>query len=117
MSLVSSLKQSARRTSRAVAMSAAGMICICVGAGFFTSALWMILSRWEGSLFAACVIGGLYAGGGLILVALSGRGSHSPKHNSRTEDAEAMVRLVEGFLTGLDAGRRTARPKPRSHTS
>lgn len=118
MSFVTDIKDRARETSRTVALSAFGFLCLIVGAGFLTTAAWMLLEQWQGRLFAAVVLGGLYAGVGLIVMALAGLKTSDSRKPRKTDDAEAILKMVEGFLTGLNAGRQAGgRSEPRSRGS
>lgn len=62
-----------RRMALRAGASAFGAILMLVGLGFFTVSAWMLLSEMRDPLFAASVLGGLYFGVGLIVLALAVR--------------------------------------------
>lgn len=104
------LRRSARRTARAVALSAAGGLMVAVGAGFLTVAAWIMLATAYDTLTAAAIIGAVYMGIGLICLGLAGRRSHRHHYYSPPPvdpTAHLVAQLAEGFLTGLRAGRRS----------
>lgn len=113
------MQDAARRTARAAAMSALGLISLCVGVGFLTSALWMVLAAWQDALFAAQVLGMGFVAVGLILFALARVGGRRHRQHTRAQsdaarkpgDPDPVLRLIEGFLMGLEAGRQTSRPR------
>ncbi len=111
-----SLRDYARRTSRAVAFSLAGAVFLMIGVGFLTMALWLMLEEVRDAVFAAQVIGSLYVAAGLIFFAISSfqkRRYRYPPPGYAAAPVDPLMRLIEGFLMGLDAGRRSSRRKPR----
>ena len=50
-----------------------GVILMLVGLGFFTVSAWLLLVEMRDPLFAATVLGGMYFGIGLIVLALAAR--------------------------------------------
>ncbi len=113
MLLLASLRDYARRTSRAVAFSTAGFIFLMIGIGFFTFALWLMLEQWQDALFAAQVLGALYVAVGLICFAFaSAHKSRRARHPAATRPAatpDPLMQVIEGFLVGMAAGRGTSR--------
>lgn len=109
MFLLNLLRDYARRTSRAVAFSLAGVVFLSIGAGFLTLAIWLLLERWGGAIFAAQVLGFLYIAGGLIFFALASLQKRlSPRRVAARPVAGAQdpfLQMLEGFLMGLAAGR------------
>ncbi|MBY5972028.1 phage holin family protein [Pseudooceanicola marinus] len=62
-----------RRMALRAGASIVGAILMLVGLGFFTVALWILLVEMRDPLFAATVLGGIYLGVGLIVLALAMR--------------------------------------------
>ncbi|WP_146590027.1 phage holin family protein [Puniceibacterium confluentis] len=110
------LRDYARRTSRAITFSAAGAVLVAIGLGFLTAAFWMMLAELRSAIFAAQVVGFLYTGAGLILFAVARaqrRLYRAPPAAPAAATVDPFMKMIEGFLIGLDAGRRTSRPKRR----
>lgn len=114
--LVSEVKSRARDTARAAALSALGALFAIVGLAFLTGALWLLFACLETPLFAATVIGALYCGVGLTLLAFGMRGksgtarrptSHADlaSHEAEARHREPFLQMAEGFAMGLQAGR------------
>ncbi|MGY9045985.1 hypothetical protein P775_17415 [Puniceibacterium antarcticum] len=115
MLLGTSLRDYARRTSRAVAFSLAGALLLLVGVAFLTIAAWLTLERVGDSLLAAQVIGCVYVAGGLIFFAIASlqkrRVYRRPPPVAGAPDP--LLQMFEGFLMGMDAGRRSSRSRRR----
>ena len=98
-------------------MSVVALICLLAGLGFLTSALWMVLAAWQGGIFAAQVLGFGYCAVALILFAFARLTMRPPGYVPRTPrtpapgEPDPLVTVIEGFLMGLDAGRRSARSR------
>lgn len=124
---------------KAVLMAGAGL-ALCVGFGFLTAALWIFLATVQDHLFAALVIGLIYVGAGMILIAVAAKGrpqpiphaaprpeftsarSHAadPLHDARVaaEGPAAPPRgefppLMEAFIFGLNTAAKVRRRKSR----
>lgn len=69
--MLSFLSFALRRMALRAGASLAGAVLIAVGLAFFTGALWLVLVEMRDALFAALVLGGLYLGLGLIVLALA----------------------------------------------
>ncbi|SNR25576.1 phage holin family protein [Puniceibacterium sediminis] len=117
MLLLASLRDYARRTSRAVAFSLAGAVFLSIGAAFLTFAAWLMLERWGGAIFAAQVVGSVYFASGLIFFAIASaqkrRVYRRPPPTPAAGAPDPVLQMIEGFLMGLAAGRGTSRNKPR----
>ena len=109
------LKASAAQTARRSAFGLLGGLALVVGIAFLTVALWIVLVNVADSLTAALVIGSIYVGSALILLAFSLSGRSDPPtvraHHRQAppSKAEAMVGIAAAFFEGLGAGL-TARP-------
>ncbi|MEO9779957.1 MAG: phage holin family protein [Sedimentitalea sp.] len=115
--IASDVKDSARATARAAALSTLGAVFALVGTGFLTVALWLLLVSLQTALFAATVIGALYCAVGFLFLAFgtsasatssasepefsSGRSGAAPANEQR----EPFMQLAEGFAMGMKAGR------------
>lgn len=111
--MLHSLRHSVRRAAGRAALSAVAGLMVVVGLAFLTTALWIWIASTHGTLFAAAVIGAIYFGLGLILLAvgLPSRRHHHYHAPSPPIDPTAAIiaQITEGFLTGMRAGRATRR--------
>lgn len=87
-----------------------------VGAGFLTTAAWIYLASAFDPLMAAVVIGGIYAGVGLVTIGASrSSGSTASSQHVTTQAApikspvEDAPPLMQAFLFGLQAGANSER--------
>ena len=107
------VKQSAARAARKTALSVGALIALCVGIGFLTAAGWIHLSLAHGPLTAALVIGLIYVGIGLVLIAVAGSsapetvdspsaGAHAAEPDPETPNS--LPPLAQAFVYGLNAG-------------
>lgn len=112
--LIHEMRASARTAAKTAGLSLVGGLMMAVGVGFMTLAFWLLLVRLEGPLFAASVLGCLYLGGGMFVLAVTAM--RPPRRTGRSKAAHAPPRdpfaqLAEGFATGLRAGQATRRPR------
>lgn len=104
------LRHEVADTARRASFGVAGALCLGVGAGFLTVAGWIILSLNHGAMIAALVIGLIYMGVGLVLIAVSGRSrrryryDHRPHLPPRPSGAGGSE-LINAFLGGVNAGK------------
>ena len=117
--LISGLKEGARRTARAAALSVIGSVFLIVGLAFLSVALWMIVAVEYGQLVAFEVLGALYIVMGLVCLLLR------PSGNSASEDRvesgshgstpppmkDPFLQMAEGFAMGMQAGRAAREPR------
>ena len=109
--LTDQIKQAAARAALRTAMLSGGAICVLVGIGFLTMALWLHLALLFGAILASLIIGAAYLGVGLIVMGL---GIAKPAHESATAsgpqpeaaptDTSDAPPLVQAFLYGMQAG-------------
>ncbi|MHA6326015.1 hypothetical protein [Roseivivax sp. CAU 1753] len=114
MALFAHAQAVALRKVRGAAFSVVGTIFILLGVGFLCAALWIVLVEIRDALFAAMVIGGGLVAIGLILLGIARFVATRPvviaSHSAAPQKTDLpIVQLVEGFLIGLDAGRRSRR--------
>ncbi|WP_108485198.1 phage holin family protein [Oceaniglobus ichthyenteri] len=93
-------KDAARRT----AFGAAGFLCLVVGLGFLSSALWLAIAVANGAMMASLILGLLYVGGGLILIAVASR---RPRRYAPPPSPKAVKQadLITAFMNGVNAGK------------
>ena len=115
--IASDVKETARETARAVALTTLGAVFALVGIGFLTVALWMLLATTQTPLFAATVIGALYSAAGFLFLAFgsAGKSKSAPAEPEFTSgrnaplaansSREPLLQLAEGFAIGMQAGR------------
>lgn len=114
--MLQAIEAKAARAARKTGLAVGGGLCFVVGAAFLTSAAWIYLSQVLDTLSAALIIGGVYAGVGLVLFGLAGRSSESADIKVKAE-AKAQMNghapqheggeqppLVQAFLFGMQAG-------------
>ena len=105
--MISALIQRAKSAARRTAFGAAGVACLVVGVGFLSAALWLAIALTFGGVVASLVLGLLYAGFGLVLLALASRKpvAHTPAVKA-AQPAPGQSDLIAAFLGGVDAGKR-----------
>ncbi|MFZ5965067.1 phage holin family protein [Thalassococcus sp. BH17M4-6] len=105
------------RRIRAATLSFFAGILFLVGLGFLTSALWMVLSTWQDPLFAAQVLGSGFVGLSAIVFLIAKIVSRPrrvvPPPAAHASQTDPLIQMLEGFLLGMDAGRRTRRTRRR----
>ena len=112
MALLAHAEAVARRKVRGAVFSIIGTMFILAGVGFLCVALWIVLVELRGALFAAQVIGGSLFAIGLIFIGIAKIVSRMPvvvgAHTAAPQTTTLpVVQLIEGFLIGLDAGRKS----------
>lgn len=106
-----SLKYAAKQAAKKAGFSVVGGGLFLIGMAFLTSAAWIYLSDIRSSLFAALVIGGVYCGLGLIVIAVGMRERPVPDANPTATEppvppstADLVAALVQGLSAGIAAG-------------
>lgn len=91
----------------ALRAASAGMagVCLSIGIGFLTVAVWLALSALRGPVFAAGILAAIYGGAGLVLLAFALR--RAPPIPER----KPLPPLGEVFVMGVEAGRALRRPR------
>ncbi|SLN74251.1 hypothetical protein ROJ8625_04028 [Roseivivax jejudonensis] len=115
MALFAYYEALARRKVRGAAYSLTGVLFLLVGVGFLAAALWMVLAELRDAQFAALVMGFGFVAIGLIVMGIGKlisrlRVRHVPPLQGAATRAP-LIQLVEGFLVGVDAGRRSRGPR------
>ncbi|MDF0600841.1 hypothetical protein P1J78_08870 [Psychromarinibacter sp. C21-152] len=106
------LAYAARRAALRSSLGLVGALCLCVGLGFLTVAAWIALTVAADALTAALVIGGAYAGLGLIVLVISRLARPRPPAPAAPAAAPAaqpalapaLVGVAAAFLQGVGAG-------------
>ena len=111
--IVHQAQDAAARTARKAVLGLGAVLCLAAGTAFLTAAAWLYLVSITTPLIAAAIIGGAYCGVGFVLLgvaAASGGSSKTPEpsHSSaaHAEGENMGPKIVEAFMTGLQAGRR-----------
>lgn len=109
--MLQSLQYTVQSAAKRAALSTLAGLMMVVGLGFLTTALFILIASTHGALFATAVIGGIYFGLGLILLALATSSRrHTMRHPPVVDPTAALIaQVTEGFITGLNAGRATRR--------
>lgn len=104
------------RAFRAAGIGAGAALCLLVGMAFLTVAGWISLVAAYGAAKAALIIGLAYTGFGLAGLGMASVVAKPPEHvphdaeHTRHSDIDLYVRLLDGFATGMQAGRKARRP-------
>ncbi len=112
MALIAHAQAVAARKMRGAAISIVGLVFILSGTGLLSVALWIVLAELRDALFATLVMGGGLFAIGLIFLGIGQIVARRPvvvaSHSAAPQTAGLpVVQLIEGFLIGLDAGRRS----------
>lgn len=100
--------------ARKVGLVTASAVLTCVGAAFLTVAAWIYLSSIHSSGFAALILGCVYVGAGVIMlaVALSRKPPPAPlQAQDGLSGLSPMQLVVLSFMQGLEQGRNAKPPK------
>lgn len=104
-------KETASRTARSAALGLGALLCFGVGLGFLTVSAWIFLQTLLPPVQVALVIGFVYMGLGMILIAaLAFNGDRTSERQNRQEEEDKgmdhpAAKLVVAFISGLQAGR------------
>ncbi|ETX28792.1 hypothetical protein [Roseivivax isoporae] len=113
MALLAQYEAILRRKAQAAAFSLTGIVFLGLGTVFLTAALWMVLAELRDPKFAAQVIGAGFVALGFLFLGI-GRiiGRRRVVVAPVTTGAAValpIAQIVEGFVLGMNAGRRTRR--------
>lgn len=102
------ISQKIENAARKTALVSASALLATVGAAFLTGAAWLLLVELRSPLFAATVIGGIFFGLALLVLALSTSRSHkSTARQPLGQDLGGLSPLqlvVVSFLQGIEQG-------------
>ena len=102
-----------RKKVQGAIFNGVGGIFLLIGTGFLAAALWMVLAEVRDAKFAATVMGFGFVALGFVAMGVGPivsrmRIRHMPAPRARV-GGSPMFQLLEGFLVGIDAGRRSRR--------
>lgn len=109
--LIHQAQDAASRTAQTAALGLGAGLCLFVGAGFLTSAGWILLNEITTALNAALILGGIYTGFGLIALATISIRNRAHR-NKRIQRAQAsahqppLAQVVAAFMSGMNAGQK-----------
>lgn len=104
MLALSHIKLRVKDTVRRTALGGVGALFALVGIGFLTAAGYIALARALGTLDALLIVGGVFVGLGLVVIAIAGR---RPRH--RVPPTPQPTELASAFIQGMSQGARVAR--------
>jgi hypothetical protein len=105
--MLRSLRASVADLARRSALGLAGALFLVLGLGFGVAAAWQGLAMWQGPLAAALILGAIFLGVGLILLAFARGEPAAPKAAPAAGQPDPMARVVDAFFEGVEAGART----------
>jgi hypothetical protein len=112
--MLRSLRASLADLARRSALGLAGAVFLLVGLGFGIAAAFQGLALWQGPLAAALILGAIFLGLGLILLAFARGDAAAPQAGPDPAQSDPMARVVDAFFEGVEAGARTrAARRPR----
>lgn len=116
MALFAYLEALAQRKLRGAAYSLVGVVFILIGVAFLTALLWMVLVELRDARFAAQILGFGFVALGFILIGIGKlisrlRIAAVPPPMMAAGPRGPLLQLLEGFLVGLQAGRRSHRDR------
>ncbi len=101
--------------ARKAGLVTASAVLTGVGAAFLTVAAWIYLSTLHSTGFAALIIGLVYVGAGVVVLAMALSRKPAPVAPASAPDAlgglTPLQLVVVSFLQGLDQGRNAKPPK------
>jgi site-specific recombinase len=106
------IQDAVSRTLQSIVLGAGALFCLSIGLAFLTLAAWLYLISVTTSMMAALILGSVYAGIGLILLAVASSGprrskaKYAKRLDQPNEEAE-IAKIVAAFMTGVTAGRKS----------
>ncbi len=118
--LTDKVANKAAETAQTAALGLGASLCLVIGSAFLTGALWLFLLTVTTALFACLILGGIFAGVGLILVAVISAKSRSRKRKKHEEmlryqsqqkeklsnGLDGIPGIIAAFINGLNAGKK-----------
>ncbi len=108
--MIAQLRYFVARGVKRIALGASGILLMIIGAGFLTTAGWIVLEEMFDAKTAALIIGGGFVGAGVLVI---GFAKHAQKREMRTAAMAAsataqtelpLAALVAAFMQGIGAG-------------
>ncbi|WP_255200198.1 MULTISPECIES: hypothetical protein [unclassified Sulfitobacter] len=117
--LTDRVAQRAAETAQTAAIGLGAGLCLVVGSIFLSAAAWIFLLTITSTLIACLVIGGVFFGAGLVMVAATSIRSRNLKHQREAErlrlqaqqraqalgGVEGIATLVVALINGFNAGK------------
>ncbi|WP_321364660.1 phage holin family protein [uncultured Celeribacter sp.] len=114
--MLTALQHNLARGARRAAWVSVGGVLMAVGIGFLTVAAWIMLSTLRDAQFAALVIGLVYVGFGMVIVAVNSSGDRRQSlEQQRAEEVrrraesppedDLFARIAVAFAEGVQAGK------------
>lgn len=92
----------AAQTAQTAAIGLGASLCLVVGFVFLIGAAWLFLLTVTTALIACLIIGGLFTGTGLIMIAMMSARSKALKRKKQQEALRFQARQKENLSSGLD---------------
>ncbi|MGO4909623.1 phage holin family protein [Pseudorhodobacter sp. W20_MBD10_FR17] len=106
------LKHKVAGAARKAGLITASAALTCVGAAFLTAAAWIYLSAAHSPSFAALIIGLVYLGAGVVVLAMAvSRPPPPPPPQDPLGGLSPMQLILVSFLRGLEQGQNAKGPK------
>nr|WP_253913457.1 hypothetical protein [Pseudoruegeria sp. HB172150] len=103
-----------RELARRSALGLVGVLLLLVALGFLTAAGWIALEQAHDALVATLVVAAVYAGLGLILLAMAAvKRAPPPPPAPPPTPASAVTTILAAFMQGFGAGIASSRTKPK----
>jgi biotin transporter BioY len=118
--LTDKVADKAAQTAQTAALGLGASLCLVVGCAFLTGALWLYLLTVTTTLVACVIMGAIFTGVGLVMIALMSARSRNRKHQKREEflryqaqqkasvsnGLEGVAGVIAAFINGLNAGKK-----------
>lgn len=113
--LIAQAQVTASRTARNAALGAGGALCLFIGLGFITLALWLYLVSVMPPATAALIMGLGYIGLALILfgiISIKNRAYRRARARAvlaaqaQSGTPQTLTQMIMAFMTGIQAGRK-----------
>lgn len=102
------LEQKVEAVARKAVLVSASAILATVGAAFLTGAAWLVLVELRSAIFAASVIGAVYVGVALVLLAVASSSTKTPTAQQPFQQdlngLSPLLLVVMSFLQGIEQG-------------
>lgn len=106
------LEHKVAAAARKAGLITASAVLTFVGAAFLTAAAWIYLSAAYSASFAALIIGLVYMGAGVVMlaIALSNSRPTPPPKQALLGGLTPMQLMLVSFLQGMEQGKNAKRP-------
>ncbi|WP_425657706.1 phage holin family protein [Roseobacter sp. EG26] len=105
--MINHLKKKLRRSAQRLALGTLGGIMLLAGLGFFSASALMLLLTMTDPITACAILGGAFAGIGLLMIAVT-QSSDNDGHHATADTSSAqkddMPPLAAAFMQGMAQG-------------